>query len=145
MNISSVDSFLNELNRFNAGKVKNIDDLRRLLDIAVEYDLEDKIEEAAFSAKYLQGLINIIQKKDSFSDAEYFEKMKRELTDGIEQFKQKLAAIVEKTPEFYQTIFEEKFMAITQASFANLKRLIEDFSLIKKYLNENRYGHAAHS
>ena len=121
---------------FSRQKLKQSDDLERLIEISIQSDKLIILEKIAFTAKYLQGLFAIIQRGDKIIDEEIFKKYTAEYSENIELLKNNLKIILSEGSEFYKKIFEEKYFSLTQSSISNLNNLCYDLSWLKMYLNE---------
>ncbi len=126
-----------EVYNFSNKKLKQKDDLDRLIEISISSDKFHLLEKAAFTAKYLQGLFNIIQRGDKIIDEEIFKKYTLEYSDNLESIKNNLKDLLSGSGEFYKKIFEEKYFSLTQTSISNFNNLCYDLSWLKMYLNEN--------
>ena len=133
--LSSKEIF-QEVYNFSRQKLKQSDDLERLIEISIQSDKLTILEKIAFTAKYLQGLFTIIQRGDKIIDQEIFKKYTAEYSENIEQLKNNLKTILSEGSEFYKKIFEEKYFSLTQSSISNLNNLCYDLSWLKMYLNE---------
>jgi hypothetical protein len=121
---------------FARGKVNNPEDLGRIIDLAFLNDNKPAFEEMAFHAKYLIGLMHIIQIKDSPMDDEYFKKVKAEYAEHIEKVKEKFAVIIEPGSDFVKEIFKKKYFELTHESLEHLNKLCEDLGRVKSYIND---------
>lgn len=120
---------------FSKGKVNHPEDLARIIDLAFQYDNKPAFEELVFHAKYLTGLMRIVQTKDNPLDEEYFQKVKEEYAEHIEKVKEKFCIIIEPGSDFVKEIFMKKYFALTQESLEQLHKLCEDFGRMKSFLN----------
>lgn len=121
---------------FAHGKVNHPEDLGRIIDLVFQFNNEPAFEEFAFHAKYLVGLMRIIQTKDNPLDEEYFKKVKEEYREHIEKVREKFSIIIEPGSDFVKEIFKKKYLALTQESLEQLNKLCEDLGRIKSYLND---------
>lgn len=134
-NISSKE-FLEKIYNFSNQKLKQKEDLERLIEISNKNNNFKLLEKTAFTAKYLQGLFNIIQRGDKIIDEEIFAKYTKEYSENIEQIKIYIKNILKDGSNFYKKIFEEKYFELTQISISNLNELCYDLSWVKMYINE---------
>ncbi|MCX6151523.1 MAG: hypothetical protein NTX22_13410 [Ignavibacteriales bacterium] len=133
--ITNPTEFFGEVEKFSNSKLKQKEDLVRLIEISFKNNKIDLLEKAAFTAKYLQGLFNIIQRGDSAVNKEIFEKYSKEYSENVEQLKNNLKELLKDGSEFYKKIFEEKYFALTHTSISSLNDLCYDLSWVKMYLN----------
>ena len=143
-----------ELNDFSGHKLKNIDDLSYINEIAllsgnvkIYYDLQ-------FSAKYVNGLSKILQdnlssglpgdgssrlgERAGISQEDAAEKIKNEFKTNILKFTELLKELLMHADKETRTEFEKKYLSLTKESMLNLNTLIYDLSWLKKYNNSRR-------
>jgi hypothetical protein len=135
-NISSKE-FLEKIYNFSNQKLKQKEDLERLIEISYNNNNFSLLEKTAFIAKYLQGLFNIIQRGDKIINEEIFARYSKEFSDNTELLKKHLKDLLKNSSDFYKKIFEEKYFSLTQVSISNLNELCFDLSWLKMYINEN--------
>ena len=133
-------SILNKLDELSDGKLKFRDDIEKLVDTAIADNKMKLLEEISFTAKFIQGLLSIIQKKDDTIDPAYFEKAVGEYTEAVSGIKNQLEELISANSEFYKSIFSAKFFSMTQASLQNLNYLCADLSYLKLFFNDLKYS-----
>ena len=133
-------SILNKLDELSDGKLKFRDDIEKLVDTAIADNKMKLLEEISFTAKFIQGLLSIIQKKDDNIDPAYFEKAVGEYTEAVSGIKNQLEELISANSEFYKSIFSEKFFSMTQVSLQNLNNLCADLSYLKLFFNDQKYS-----
>ncbi|MDP4175584.1 MAG: hypothetical protein Q8933_16535 [Bacteroidota bacterium] len=125
-----------EINRFSKGKLKQKEDIERLIDISLEQNKIPLLEEAAFTAKFLYGLLSIIQRGESPIDGEVFSRYMKEYTENLEKLKGDLKEILKEAGSFINEIFTRKYFALSQESLENMHELCHDLNWYKMYVNE---------
>ena len=115
-------------------KVK--DDLERLIIIGVDKGRLDTLDELAFQAKYIVGLLKIIQTKSVDHDPEYFKKLNEEFQSGYVRIREQLSELLDGNSTFIKEIFETKYLQLTQESLSNLNNLCRDLSYLKLFIND---------
>ncbi|HEX2868983.1 MAG TPA: hypothetical protein VHO03_18225 [Ignavibacteriales bacterium] len=140
MEENSANSIVSEVEVLSKNRLKVKDDLVRIVDISIKTDKLSLLGEAAFKAKYLQGLFGIIQRGESSIDEEVLGRYMAEYTENIEEIKKNLADIIEGAGSFFKNIFAEKYFSMTQESLSNLNRLLYDLGWYKMYLNDRKPG-----
>jgi len=140
---------LDELNRFSGLKLKNFQDLAVLMELGRES--EELLEEAAFTAKYLNGLGKILQggtvptpplngDKKKYILPEAMEKVRNEYKQSLHKLGNQLKELTGKLEKKEQDRFNSKYFSPTQDSLVNLSMLIYDLSWLKVYRNKQRQG-----
>ena len=135
-NNSNAEQFVEKLDKFSSNKLKNKEDLTRIINTAFKYSTENLIKDASFSAKYIQGLVKIIRRGDTDIEEDYFIKIKKELADNLEKIKSNLKEIMKGESSFITNIFNEKYFELSQDAMNNLLDLCDDLGWVKVYLNE---------
>ncbi|MDH7605139.1 MAG: hypothetical protein QHH13_09580 [Melioribacter sp.] len=120
------------------GKLKNKEDLLRIIELALSTDKMNKLEELAFLAKFSQGVLRIIQNRDNSIEDEYFNSLKNEYLKSIQEIKAILENLLEGASQFLKTIYEEKFLQLTMQSMNSLNDLCSDLVYLKYYFNDNK-------
>lgn len=123
---------------FSGGRLRRKEDLERLIDLSIKHNRKKELEEAAFDAKFLQGLFSIVQRGESALDEPLFAKYMQEYTEAMTRVKDNLSQIISGAGEFYNKIFTQKYLSLTQESVSNLNDLCYDLSWLKMYMNEYR-------
>jgi len=127
---------ISELKKISNDKLNAQEDLERIISTSIEFNQIKELEAVSFQAKYIHGLIRVIQKRETIVDESYSTKIKEELVNGYENLKNGLKKITQNCTPFIQQIFEEKYFLLTQSSLKNLNLLSEDLSILKFYFND---------
>ncbi|MCL6099989.1 MAG: hypothetical protein M1391_15600 [Bacteroidetes bacterium] len=130
---------LNAVDKLSGGRINFRDDLERLIDLAASKNKMQLLEEISFNAKFSAGLLNVVQKKNSTVDEEYFIKAVEEYTQVIEKVKNLLSDLISSDSEFIQSVFAEKYFQLSQQSLSNLNLLCFDLSYLKLYFNDVKF------
>lgn len=133
-----INSFLKSVNEHSGNKLKNLEDLTRLFEIANNNNLTTVLEKIIFSAKAFNGLMRIIKNIDNKFDDAYFEKLKLEIKHHTEVVMNGLKEISEKGGSFIAEIFAEKYLTLSTECMQNLSILCSDLEYVKLYLNDNK-------
>lgn len=131
----SADKVIERLLVFSNNKLKNKDDLERIIKIAMESNKMNLLQDVAFRAKFLQGLFSIIQRGESPVNEEVLARYVKEYSDNIKIVKDILKEIIKGAGSFINNIFEEKYFTYSQESISNLNDFCYDLSWYKMYLN----------
>lgn len=120
------------------GKLKNKEDLTRIIELAFSSGKMDKLQELAFQAKYSQGILKIIRSRDNTIDDKYLSTLQNEFTVSISKIKNILEELLEDSNQFLKTIYKEKFFQLTFQSMNALNDLCSDLVYLKYYFNDNK-------
>lgn len=127
---------LSEVDKLSAGQLYFRDDLERLIDLAISKERISLLEELSFHAKFSAGILNIVQKKSSTVEEQYFVKAVDEYTQAVEKIRKMLSELVSTGSEFIQSVFAEKYFQLSQQCLSNLNFLCSDLSYLKLYFND---------
>lgn len=116
----------------------NKEDVKRIIELAYKDDKINTLEDLTFSAKFVKGLVKIIKSTTNDMGEEYFNKIKREYSDNMENVKKNLGDITDGGSEFIQKVFDDKYFQVNQKNLENLNSLCEDLSFVKLYLNDQK-------
>lgn len=134
--MATTAEILNEVVKLSDGRINYPDDLERLIDLATSKNKMKLLEDISFHAKFSVGLLNVVQKKDSTIDEQYFVKTVEEYTRAIEKIKNLLKELLSSASEFVQSVFDEKYFQLSQQCLSNLNLLCSDLSYLKLYFND---------
>lgn len=130
------EKIIEEVSQLSGSQLYNKDDLQRIIELALTADKLKVLDQLAFQAKFSQGLIKIIQKKETEIKDEYFTTVQKELTENIQKIHSLVRDILSSASEFIKNIYEEKYFQLTQQSLNNLNNLCCDLGFLKMYLND---------
>ncbi len=116
-------------------KLKNAEDVKRLLEEASDNGKSELVSELTFKAKYSKGLMNIIRQSNQEIDAEYFQKMEAEYLTVITSIRDLLRELTISN-NFLNSVFEKKYFKMTHQSLDKLNSFCNDLSYLKLYLND---------
>lgn len=128
-------SFLDEVEKETGSVLKKRDDLTKLLEICVACGKEKEFEDLIFTAKYIQGLMRVINKAPSIPEVQSVEHVKKDFSENMEKIAEQISDILEAGDEDSKKYFKEIFLSPTQHSLENLTLLLTDLEQIKKYVN----------
>ncbi len=143
MNTSSAltsQQILTAVDKLASGRLHSINDLERLIELALTNNKLSLLEELSFHAKFSNSLLSIIQKKDSIIDEQYFTKAANEYKESIQKVIFLLKQLLEFSNDFLKSIFNEKYFQLTQECLSNLSALCSDLSLLKLFFNDLKSG-----
>jgi len=133
-----ISQFLNILQDYSNNKLKNTEDIKRILEIVKKQNSDELFNKMLFSAKAFNGLMRIIKKSDNIFEDIYFNKLKEEIKQHTEILLDCLKEISLQGGTFLNGIFTEKYFQLTTESMQNLSSLSNDLEYIKIYINENK-------
>jgi len=132
----STEEILAGVEELSENLLRARDDFKLILEASISSQRFDELSDLAFQAKYVSGLMKVIQKREALVDEEYFKKVGEEFQTAYQKIKLLLQRILENSSDFVKNIFEEKYFQLSHSSLENMNRLCEDLALLKLYLND---------
>lgn len=130
----SAEDILAGVEELSENLLRARDDFKLILEASISSQRFDELSDLAFQAKYVSGLMKVIQKREALVEEEYFKKVGEEFQTSYQKIKLLLQRILENSSDFVKNIFEEKYFQLSHSSLENLNRLCEDLAIFKLYL-----------
>ena len=127
--------FCDEVEKFSENKLFVKQDLLTLLSSAIDSLNEELFFSIAFTAKYVQGLLRVIQQAGTNPEIKNLAQIKNDLTENMEKITDNLKTLIAYSDIEVKEKFEEKYLALTAESFSNLRNLLSDLEWVKIYHN----------
>ena len=127
--------FCDEVEKFSENKLFVKQDLLTLLSSAIDSLNEELYFSIAFTAKYVQGLLRVIQQAGTNPEIKNLAQIKNDLTENMEKITDNLKTLIAYSDIEVKEKFEEKYLALTAESFSNLRNLLSDLEWVKIYHN----------
>lgn len=134
--IKNTASFCEEVEKFSQSRLLVKSDLQTLVFAAVNSLNEELFFSIAFTAKYVQGLLRVIQQAGTNPEIKNLQQIKIDLTENMEKISLDLRTLLAGSSSENKAVFEEKYLALTAESFANMRKLLNDLEWVKIYQNQ---------
>lgn len=134
--IENAERFCDEVAKFSQNKLLVKSDLQMLVLSAISSLNEELFFSIAFTAKYIQGLLRVIQQAGTNPEIKNLQQIKHDLTENMEKMSSDLKTILAGSEIEVKAMFTEKYLALTAESFANLRKLLNDLEWVKIYQNQ---------
>jgi len=134
--LPDVKKILTEVDRFSNNRIFFRDDLEILIKIAQQSGKLGLLEEISFHAKFSNGLLKVIQRKDPVIEETFFLKVSSEYKDSLQKVVKLLEDLFKEGNDFIRKIFKEKYLELNQQCLSNLNNLCSDLSYLKLYFND---------
>jgi hypothetical protein len=134
--LPEVNKILNEVEKLSNNRLYFRDDLEILIKITQQREKFRLLEKISFHAKFSDGLLKVIQRKDPLIEETFFLKSSSEYKDNLQIVISLLVNLLKEESSFIRTIFEEKYFGLNQQCLNNLNNLCSDLSYLKLYLND---------
>ena len=133
--IRNSELFCDEVEKFSNKKILLKADLRKLASAAVSSLQQELFFSISFSAKYVQGLLRVLQQAGTNPEIKNLDQIKKDLTENMEQITVNLKVLLANESAEVKREFKEKYLSLTAESFANLRKLLNDLEWVKIYQN----------
>ncbi len=138
--LPGVNKILTEVDRLSNNRLCFRDDLEILIKIAQLSNKFELLEEISFHAKFSNGLLKVIQRKDPVVEDTFLLKASNEYKDSLQKVVKLLEDLLKEGSDFIRTIFKEKYLGLNQQCLSNLNNLCSDLSYLKLYFNDLKDG-----
>ncbi len=128
--------FVDEVEKFSRSKLKRKIELIRIYEESLKTDNEKEFEDLAFTAKYVQGLLRVVNSGTLNPEVKNIEQVKKDFSDNMEKTVGQIKNIIARSDEMLKQHFESTYFSLTRESFANMTELLSDLEWAKMYLNE---------
>ena len=137
---SDVNKILSEVEKLSNSSLFFRDDLEILIKITQQSGKFLMLEELSFHAKFSNGLLKVIQRKDPVVEKTFLLKASNEYKDSLQKVVKLLEELLKDGSDFIRTIFKEKYLELNQQCLYNLNNLCSDLSYLKLYFNDLKDG-----
>jgi hypothetical protein len=138
-------TLLDHLSKFSGLRLKNLQDLALLIELS--HGREKILDDASFTAKYLNGLGRVLQKgipppppvdgdKAKTIEPDAMLKIRNEYKQNLKKLSEQLKDLTSKLERKEKDRFHSRFLSPTRESIGNLTNLIYDLSWLKIYKNK---------
>lgn len=133
--INLYPNFLDDVEKFSGKSLNKKDDLTFIIEAYKSSKKFEDFENLSFTGKYVNGLFRVLANSTKIPEVENVDHIKKDLSENMEKVISQLKAIALTMNEKNKTLIEENYLQLSQDSLQNLKLLVEDLDIIKKYLN----------
>jgi TfoX/Sxy family transcriptional regulator of competence genes len=138
--LPEVNKILAGVDRLSNNRLYFRDDLEILVKITQQSGKFLMLEELSFHAKFSNGLLKVIQRKDPVVEETFFLKASSEYKDSLQKVVKLLEDLLKEESNFIRTIFKEKYLELNQQCLSHLNNLCSDLSYLKLYFNDLKDG-----
>lgn len=133
--IENAGQFCDEVEKLSDMKLLVKDDLQKLTSAAVSSLQQELFFSIAFSAKYIHGLLRVIQQGVTNPAIKNLTQIKIDLAENMEQITANLKILLANESTEVTNEFEKNYFSLTAESFANFRKLLNDLEWVKIYHN----------
>ncbi len=134
MNLSD-KYFLAKVEEYTSNPLQRKDDLRKIIDVAVDNGKEDEFKKLTFTAKYICGMMRVLKNAPGIPDVSSIDNIKNDLNENMKKGIEQLKEIISFSDASYLEYFDKTYFTLSPESFTNLSLLYSDLESVKKYIN----------
>jgi len=134
MNLSD-KYFLAKVEEYTSNPLQRKDDLRKIIDVAVDNGKEDEFKKLTFTAKYICGMMRVLKNAPGIPDVSSIDNIKNDLNENMKKGIEQLKEIISFSDASYLEYFGKTYFTLSPESFTNLSLLYSDLESVKKYIN----------
>lgn len=128
-------NFLNDVEKFSGKSLNKKNDLLIILEAINTGEKFKDFENLSFTGKYVNGLFRVLRNSANIPEVENVDQIKKDLSENMEKVISQLKDITSSINEMNKNFFEDNYFQLSQSSMQNVKLLVEDLDIVKKYLN----------
>ena len=132
--------FVEAIEEFSGSKLRRKIDLLRIYEEAQQNDKLKLFEELLFNAKYVMGLLRVVQSSTNIPDIKNLDQIKKDFTENMEKVINELKALIETGTDDLKKYFQETYFELTQENFIHISELLSDLEQAKKFINNAKRG-----
>lgn len=137
-NSPNAPDFVNEVEKFSGTSLNKKAELLRIYEESIKSGKEKVFGDLAFTAKYLRGLMRVLQNSSNNPQVDSLEKIKADFSSNIKKVIEQVKDIISDSDEDLQKHFEENYFEMSQEGLTNLNELLADLEWTKMYLNDQK-------
>ncbi|GAB6282394.1 MAG: hypothetical protein STSR0008_11390 [Ignavibacterium sp.] len=127
---------IEEVEQFSNNKLKLKNDLFVIVNSAIKNNLNEKLNDLAFTSKYVKGLMRVLFSGQNNPEVKNIEQIQSDLSNNIQKTIEMIKNILIYESSEVQEEFQKKFFNMNSESFGNLDLLLSDLEWLKMYLND---------
>ena len=139
--VNRSSEFIDQVEKFSKSKLKRKAELLRVYEEALKNNNLKEFDDLIFTAKYLNGLLRIVQKESMNSEISNFNEIKKDFSDNMNKIVQQIKGIISNADEQLKSHFDEVYFELSQQGFLNLSELLSDLEWAKMFSNEIKRKH----
>ena len=133
--ISLKSNFLDDVEKFSGKSLNKKDDLADIFEAYKSSKNFEDFESLSFTGKYVNGLFKVLANSTKIPEVENVDHIKKDLSENMEKVISQLKEITSYMNAKNKMLIEENYLKLSQSSLQNLRLLVEDLDIVKKYLN----------
>lgn len=135
---SNSAELINQAEKFSKSSFNKKAELIRIYEEALKSDNKKTFEDLAFTAKYLRGLMRVMQQGPKNPEVNSVEHVKKDFSENMKKVIDQIKELISNSDENLKQHFEENFFEMSQEGLTNLNELLADLEWVKIYLNDQK-------
>ncbi len=136
----TVENIFEEVLKLSGGTLKKPEDLKLIINSALNQNKLETLESLSFYAKFSDGILSVIRKNNPAVPQEYFSKAEEEFKNNFAKVRSCLEEILTNESEFIKSILTDKYLQLSQFGLENLSELCSDLNYLKLFFNDMKKG-----
>jgi len=127
--------FFNEVEKFSNHSLNRKAEMIVIYDAAVDSNQMDIFHDVCFTAKYLVGMMRVLQEGGNNPQVSSLDHVKKDFSANLTKAIEQLRKIIFSADESQKKYFEEEIFVRSHSGLTNLNELLADLEQVKLYLN----------
>lgn len=135
-NIQNAQLIIEEVEQFSNNKLKLKNDLFVIVNSALKNNLNEKLNDLAFTSKYVKGLMRVLFSAQNNPEVKNIEQIQSDLSNNIQKTIEMIKDILIYESSEIKYEFQKKYFNLNSESLGNLNFLLSDLEWLKMYFND---------
>ncbi|HEY6438253.1 MAG TPA: hypothetical protein VIY47_16800, partial [Ignavibacteriaceae bacterium] len=131
----SDNNLLTNVEEYTSYSLQRKEDIKRIINVAVDNRKEDEFEKLTFTAKYICGMMRVLKNAPGIPEVNSVDNVKNDLNENMKKGIEQLKEIISFSDESNREYFDNTYFTLTPQNFSNLSQLFSDLESVKKYIN----------
>lgn len=127
--------FANEVEKFAKHPLHHKAELIVVYEEAVNSNRLDLFRELCFTAKYLMGMMRVLQQEGKVAQVDSLEHVKKDFSENIKKVEGQIRQIILNADQAQRKYFEDEFFVKSHSGLYKLNELLSDLENAKLFLN----------
>ena len=132
---TDASDFINEVEKFSKKSLNRKAEMISIYDAAIDSNQVSIFRELCFTAKYLLGMMRVLQEGSSNPQISSLDHVKKDFSSNLNKAIEQIRQIIYSADESQKKYFEEEFFVKSHTGLTNLNELLFDLERAKLYFN----------
>ena len=130
----NTSDFFNEVEKFSKHSLNRKAEMIVIYDAAVDSNQMDIFHDVCFTAKYLVGMMRVLQEGENNPQVSSLNHVKKDFSVNMIKATEQIRQILSNSDESQKKYFEEEIFVRSHSGLTNLNELLADLEQVKLYL-----------